>query len=371
MDNYQSRSGTTAPPKCTPYYHLTHRDLFTTQPHITNSTPVQHSSITLDEATSDERHYFIYNRVNNKVSRCRMADFTVYNPHNDPICTTLPSSYHVHASTVFTEPKNIKQARQAPDASQWEIAWNNELDSLEARGVLTFIPKSNIPSDTKLLPVTTVLKLKKDNNGEPTLRKVRCTIRGDQQESGIHYDPHDLSSPVASRDEIRSALALAAAHDYHTFHWDLESAFLHELFTEDRSIFIHQPRRFDGTHKYPNHVAKLTDNMYGSRQACKIFTEGLADFLSLSQFSGLASDTCSFILNSHKNPSRFVLLVITVDDFLVITNHTPLTEKVKARLQQKKFIERPRPSTTPTCVESHAQKRWHNHLTAKLHPSTH
>jgi len=286
----------------------------------------------------DYNHYFVYDRDSHKISRCRTRDFTIYDPLHDPICTTSPSSMTLTAKTpslTFTEPKNVKQARSAPDAREWEIAWNAELDNLEDRGVLTYIPKTDVPPNTKLLPVQTVIKLKTDSDGSPTTRKVRCTIRGDRQISGLHYDPDDLSSPVASREAIRTALALAAAHNWHTFNWDLEAAFLHELFTEDRHIFLHQPRRFDGTLKYPNHVAKLTGNMYGSRQACKIFTEGLADFLNVSDFSRLTSDTCSFLLRHQINPSHFVLLVITVDDFLVVSNHIPLVNKVKTRLQQK------------------------------------
>ena len=75
--------------------------------------------------------------------------------------------------------------------------------------------------------------------------------------------------------------------------------------------------------------------MYGCRQACKIFTDGLAAYLTSIHFSRLPSDPCSFILHSNKNPQHFVLLVITVDDFLVVTNHTPLSNQVRNQLSRK------------------------------------
>ena len=219
-----------------------------------------------------------------------MADFQTYNPVDDPVCTSGPPTIN-YTATQFSEPKSVALARRAPDAPQWAMDWNSELDSLEARGILTYVHKSALPPNTKLLPTTMVLKLKRDKNGTPLSRKARCTIRGDRQLPGIHYDPTQLSSPVAHRDAIRTSLALAAAHGYHVHHWDLESAFLHELFPDDIKIFVHQPKRFDGSKKHPGKIARLTGNMYGSKQACTIFTSGLANFLTPVSYTHLTLPT--------------------------------------------------------------------------------
>ena len=292
-------------------------------------------------ARQDCRHYFVFNPDKNTVHRCRISDFAEYHPTADPIRTYFPEpdsfSNHIiaFADQNVSEPKTLSQARQAPDAADWEAAWNTEIDNLESRGILSYVPRSTIPPDTKIIPLTTVFKLKRDSDGTPTSRKVRCTVRGDKQIPGIHYDPYDLSSPVTHRDTIRSALALAAANSYHAIHWDLEAAFLHEKFNEDRMIFVHQPTRFDGSLRYPNHVAQLTGNMYGSKQACKVFTEGLASFLQSHSFTRLHSDPCPFIRHDQNDTSRFILLIITVDDFLVISNSRTLISSTKNTLLQK------------------------------------
>ena len=75
--------------------------------------------------------------------------------------------------------------------------------------------------------------------------------------------------------------------------------------------------------------------MYRSKQACTIFTSGLAKFLTLSNFERLSSDACSFVLRSHSERSHFSILVITVEDFLVTSNILELLSKVKDQLRQK------------------------------------
>ena len=61
------------------------------------------------------------------------------------------------------------------------------------------------------------------------------------QKPNEHYDPDNITSPVADRDAVRTALAIAAAHGYDVHHWDIESAFLHETFGDDKPLYIHQP----------------------------------------------------------------------------------------------------------------------------------
>ena len=284
---------------------------------------------------SSYTHYHFFDPHTNKTGICRAKDFTIYNPATDPVNTSYAITNTIDSNPPFTFPKTIQQARSAPDSSLWELAWNNELDSLERRDILEYIPRSKLPPNTKLLPVTTILKFQQDSNGRPTLRKARCTIRGDRQIAGTHYDPKDITSPVANRDSIRTALSLAATHDYKVYHWDLESAFLHERLPPNIEIYLQQPSRFDGSKKYPNHVAKLKGNMYGSKQACKIFTDGLASHLQNIGFTRLFSDSCSFIHRDPSDEQSFVLLVITVDDFLVVTNSDHLVQNVKSAIQHK------------------------------------
>ena len=144
----------------------------------------------------DDHHHHIYNPASHTVTGCRASDFKPYDPNIDPVntSTTKPISQaqtsvvasHSPTAVPFTSPKNLKQARTAPDAAEWEKSWNAELDNLEERGTIKYVPRSTIPSSTTLIPVKFVLKTKTDANGNPVTRKTRCNIRGDLQQANEH-----------------------------------------------------------------------------------------------------------------------------------------------------------------------------------------
>jgi len=67
--------------------------------------------------------------------------------------------------------------------------------------------------------------------------------------------------------------------------------------------------------------------LYGTQQACRTFTQGLATFLTLSDYQRLPSEACNYLFRDHTYPTQFILLTITVDDFLVATNYTPSSLK--------------------------------------------
>ena len=290
----------------------------------------------------DNRHYHVYDAKTDTISRCRAADFQEYDPNKDPIVTIQPhiaptanNTEQTAATTEFSIPTTLAQARTAPDALEWEKSWNKELDSLESRGTITYIPPSQLPPNTKLLPLKFVLRTKTDEQGNPISRKTRCNLRGDLQRPHEHYDPDNLSSPVADRDAIRLSLALAAMHGYDAHHWDLDSAFLHEPFNDNNTLYTYQPQRFDGSFKYPGYIGKITGNIYGARQACHIFTKGLSRHLRLQNFTQLSSESCTYHLTNPDNTSQFVFCVVTIDDFLVISNNSTLRQHVKQHIQSK------------------------------------
>ena len=99
---------------------------------------------------------------------------------------------------------------------------------------------------------------------------------------------------MAARDAIRAALALVSGDNFFAEHWDLELAFLHELLGPEEALHVYQPPRFNDSVKYPDHVGVITGNIYSTKKACKIFTSGLAQSLTLWKFKRHTSDSCTF-----------------------------------------------------------------------------
>lgn len=68
---------------------------------------------------------------------------------------------------MATSPSNLTAAQNAPDAHLWEQSWNSEIDGLEARGAIRYIPRHDLPPNTALIPLKVTLRLKRDENGNP------------------------------------------------------------------------------------------------------------------------------------------------------------------------------------------------------------
>jgi len=100
------------------------------------------------------------------------------------------------------------------------------MDSLEQRGALQLVPYEELPPNAKLLPTTTVVRIKTDAHGNPYARKARCNVRGDRQKPTI--------------------LALAGTNNYAAHNWDLDEAVFHELLAIDLPHYIHQTKTFEG-----------------------------------------------------------------------------------------------------------------------------
>ena len=95
----------------------------------------------------------------------------------------------------------------------------------------------------------------------------------------LHYDPNNITTNAVDRDAMRAALALAAVNNYYAEHVGIKSAFLHEKADPNIQLHMHQPPRFNGQRKHPGAVGKVSGNLYGSKQACKIFMDGLRKHL--------------------------------------------------------------------------------------------
>jgi len=95
---------------------------------------------------------------------------------------------------------------------------------------------------------------------EEVMEKTRLVARGDFQREGVDYK--ETYAPVVKFVSLRILLTWAAKKRLKTKHWDIVSAFLHDLL--DLEVFMQQPQGFsDGT----NRVCRLNKTIYGLCQA--------------------------------------------------------------------------------------------------------
>lgn len=281
----------------------------------------------------DNHHYTVLFTKSNTVGKTRIKDFQVYSPYHDPDAHTTTITTNQHKLLQVT-PKSLKQAQQSQEAEEWDKAYTAELEKFDEIKAIKWISKEEVPAGTKVLPLKMTYRIKHDQDGKVAKYKARCTVRGDKQIPNEHFDPNNIISPVADRDAIRSALSMAAAYNLEAEHLDIESAFLHEFIGPTDKIYVKQLPQFDGSYKHKDKVGLLQRSVYGIKQACRLFTSGVARNLKLLQFDRSNADACTFVLQDSTNKD-FCILVITVDDFLAVANSKKIIETLKAQLRTK------------------------------------
>ena len=163
-----------------------------------------------------------------------------------------------------------------------------------------------------------------------------------------HYSWKELFAPVVSLTTLRCVLALAAATGSFIHQQDVSTAFLNASLPENQQVYMHQPewgekytRREEQTSnpKVPNRlgkklVIKLLKGLYGLKQSPYLWANELATYLV--QELGMqrsVHDACLYY--KRYSDSKFIWLLVYVDDLLWISPTLSLIKKYKKLMSRK------------------------------------
>jgi hypothetical protein len=168
-------------------------------------------------------------------------------------------------------PKTIAAAHLSTDLGHWESAMNEELASLEEKGVGVLTP---LPLGRKAVGSRWVYSHKYDENGQIAHHKACLVAQGFMQIEGLDYT--DTFAPVAKYDTVCALLSMVAKFDLELDQMDVKTTFLNgEL---DEEIYMHQPPGFKDP-EHPDWVWKLLKAIYRLKQAGRQWNKTLNDFL--------------------------------------------------------------------------------------------
>ncbi|CAB0005638.1 unnamed protein product [Nesidiocoris tenuis] len=103
----------------------------------------------------------------------------------------FPDEKSKDASTdrlLYIEPNSFKEAMNCPERDLWEDSIRDELSSLESNGTWEFLPKSELPSGTKVIKARWVYKRKLEANGTHRIQSFHKHI----MLSDFHQAPYAL-----------------------------------------------------------------------------------------------------------------------------------------------------------------------------------
>lgn len=146
--------------------------------------------------------------------KCRTYD--IFLVHRDRHPTAILNSpfralHHREIEQTITSatPYHTTPTQHAvpPDAQAWEIAYDAELQQLEAQAAILWLSPDQLSPECKLVDTAMTFGHKLNSNGTIRERNVRCSVRGDLMRPYTHYNQDKVTAfsaegndPLHSRD---------------------------------------------------------------------------------------------------------------------------------------------------------------------------
>ena len=261
---------------------------------------------------------------------------------NYELCTTSITSDNVELAQVGAglgggfentqelKVMNYKEAMRSPDKEHWIEEVGNEKLRFDKFNAVTPVPRSQVPSGSKIM--TTTWAMKKKTNGK---FRGRLNARGYEQIDGKHYHAQNIAAPVTNANTVRIVVTLLCMNAK----WiaevvDVEGAFLQGKFKDGEELWIEIP---DGMDKYygdrKDTVLKMNVPLYGTKQAAHCFYVTLVEEIKKREYKRSKADPCLYYITTA---GRLSVIVSWVDDLILLGEQQDV-DMMKADLS-KAFI---------------------------------
>jgi hypothetical protein len=244
----------------------------------------------------------------------------------------ISSSHPISVYKASSNPDTMymHEAMREPDKKQFEEAMDKEVSDQMLNGNFSVVKRGSVPKDKTILPTVWQMKRKRDiKTREVKKYKARLNIDGSRMKEGIHYD--QTYAPVASWNSIRLLLTLAATHNWKTTQIDYVLAFPQAPC--EREIYMEIPKGYsiEGDAKGKDSVLKVHRNIYGQKQAGRVWNKYLVDRLvNKVGFKQSKIDECVFYKGN-------VIYVLYTDDSILAGPDQSEIDQVIADIRKAKL----------------------------------
>ena len=214
---------------------------------------------------------------------------------------TCPSDTHaapdpILAMAASTNPDimYLHEAMREPDRKQFLRAMVKEVQAQMVNNNFTVIRREQVPEGVQVLPAVWAMRRKRHIKTRKVYKwKARLNIDGSRMVRGVHYD--ESYAPVATWGSIRFLLALVLKHGWLTRQIDFVAAYTQA--PVERELYMAVPRGFDieGGGDPKDFVLRIERNIYGQKQAGRVWNHYLARKLIDIGFHQCDADPCVFV----------------------------------------------------------------------------
>ena len=182
------------------------------------------------------------------------------------------------------------QAMKEPDRQEFIKAMAKEFNDHCDRGHWKIILKTEVPKGQRILDAVWSMKRKRDIKTRTILKyKARLNVHGGQQQYGVNY--FETYSPVVNWFSVRLFLILSLLNNWHTKQVDFVLAYPQAPIECD--LYMKMPKGIV-VPGYDNekHCLKLIKNIYGQKQAGRVWNQYLCEGLNRLGFVRSEVDEC-------------------------------------------------------------------------------
>jgi hypothetical protein len=181
------------------------------------------------------------------------------------------------------------QMKRQVDANKFIEAQRPETEGLMDIHTFEFIPKINLPPNTRYLDLIWTYRRKHCPDGSLKRYKARLCVNGSRQIQGIDYT--ESFAPVVQWSTIHMVNTVADMHNLKGKQIDFTQTFPQEKLKED--IYLRFPGGFE--HKNEKWALKLKRNLYGLVQASRNWFLKLSAIYERLGFKQSTSYPCLFL----------------------------------------------------------------------------
>jgi hypothetical protein len=256
----------------------------------------------------------------------------------DALRVPPPHAYLTETSTFFPEMSmnpTYRQTLTGPESGHWQGARQRELDAHVKNNTYTVIEDvdeaTGLPRDAgagaTLVRSLWVNTKKLDQHGETKLYKSRL-VATETKHSTAHIDKSDATSPVVTKEGLRTAFALAAAKGMEVYQLDVSTAYVNaEL---DREVYLTVPEGMDNVK--PGSVLRLNKCLYGLRTSGNRWNKLFNSDIEGLGYKRTKTDPCLYV-REESGVTSYIALV--VDDMMIATTSVYEYKRVLRELNTK------------------------------------
>jgi hypothetical protein len=235
------------------------------------------------------------------------ATLTVYDEELSRVWEENP---YLTAFAASADPDTmyLQEALRQPDRQQFLTAMEKEVEDHTKNGNWKVVSRAEIPKGVPVLPAVWSMKRKRRIATREVYKwKARLTVHGGRQKKGVNY--WDTYAPLVQWSTTRLFLTLSVLRHWHCRQLDFVLAYTQA--DAECEIYMEIPRGFTVDGNAKDYALKLIKNLYGLKQAGRVWNLHLTCKLLELGFEQGSVDPCVFYKGS-------CVLLIYCDDTLMM-----------------------------------------------------